>query len=69
MKTTLLAALFAAGIAFAGSTGASATENATMISRAGSSTVTLSAGCRLIEVCRRYWWPHCRLVKVCKPWW
>ncbi len=70
MKTTLLAALFALGVGFAGLTAASATEGgATHIGKAANGyTLSFEARrhCGMVRVCKRFWHPHCRLVRVCR---
>jgi hypothetical protein len=71
MKTILLAALFAAGVAFTGTTGALAADGQTAIHKAANaSSFTLSARrhkhCRIVEVCRGPWWAKtCSLERVC----
>jgi hypothetical protein len=56
MRLILMATLFALGIGLAGSTGASATPNATMIDKLANSTPTVQkAYCRRVSRC---WWHH-----------
>jgi hypothetical protein len=75
MKTILIAALFALGVAFAGTTWASATDGTVALHKATNvDSTTLSARrrlhCRWIEVCRGPWWARtCRLERVCRRVW
>jgi len=56
MRTILLSALFALGVGLAGSTGAMATPNATMIDKlANSTSIVQKAYCRAWRHC---WWRH-----------
>jgi hypothetical protein len=72
MKAILLAALFALGVALAGSIGASTVDAHVAIHKAeNASTFTMSARrrhryCRYVEVCRGPWWARvCQLERVC----
>jgi hypothetical protein len=74
MKTIFIAALFALGVAFAGTTGASATDGNLAIQKAANvDSTTLSARrryCRWIEICRGPWWARtCRLERICRRVW
>jgi hypothetical protein len=73
MKAILIAALFALGVAFAGTSGASARDAGPATYKAAdASSITLSARirCRWIEVCRGPWWARtCRVERVCRRWW